>query len=79
MPATQRRTIRLRETSRRVGYTIPHIWRLERDGKFPLRIRLGENAVGHFEDEIDEWIRSRVRGGGRAVRRADPPKRRVVL
>ena len=37
------------------------IWRLERDGKFPRRLRLGANAVGWLENEIDDWIRQRAR------------------
>jgi prophage regulatory protein len=32
------------------------IWRLEKKGKFPQRIRLGGNSVGWFENEIDEWL-----------------------
>jgi len=35
------------------------IWRLERAGQFPQRRRLGPNAIGWVENEIDEWIASR--------------------
>ncbi len=55
-----RRTI-LRE---KIPLSDSQIWRLERDGKFPPRIRLGPLAVGWFEDEIDEWIEARARIGG---------------
>jgi prophage regulatory protein len=34
-------------------------WRLEREGKFPPRRRLSDNAVGWLESEIREWIASR--------------------
>jgi prophage regulatory protein len=64
---TPRRVIRPAETSRRTGYSLSQLWRLERQGKFPQRIRLGEHAVGHFEDEVDTWIQNRVRQGGRPV------------
>jgi prophage regulatory protein len=62
------RLIRPRETAARTGYTIGHITRMERAGRFPQRVRLGPNAVAHVEAEIEAWIRSRVRGGGRPVR-----------
>lgn len=43
-----------------VGYSGMHIDRLEKAGKFPKRIRLGENAVGWLADEIEAWIQERV-------------------
>jgi prophage regulatory protein len=53
----------------RTGYSYASLWRLERAGQFPSRVRLGPAAVGWYEDEVDEWVRSRVRGGGRSVPR----------
>lgn len=38
------------------------IWREERAGRFPQRVRLGAQAVAWFEDEIAEWIAGRPRG-----------------
>jgi predicted DNA-binding transcriptional regulator AlpA len=50
----------------KTGYSDTQRWRLEKAGKFPQRVQLTENgAVGSYEDEIDEWIRSRVRQGGK--------------
>lgn len=37
------------------------LYRLEAAGKFPKRVRLGENSTGWYEDEIDEWLASRPR------------------
>lgn len=34
----------------------PTIWRMERDGKFPKRIRLGGAACGWLAAEIDAWL-----------------------
>jgi len=44
------------------GLSRATIWRLERKGKFPSRLRLSENAIGWHEDEIMQWIASRPRG-----------------
>ena len=39
-----------------------HIDRLEKAGKFPSRIQLGQRSVGWHEQEIIEWLESRPRG-----------------
>lgn len=38
------------------------IWRRERAGDFPARIRLAENSVGWLADEIEAWVSARPRG-----------------
>ena len=47
-----------------VGYSAMQISRLEKADKFPKRIRLGPNAVGWFEHEIDEWLAERAKHRG---------------
>jgi prophage regulatory protein len=62
-----RRIIRKPEVRRRTGYSDTTIWRKEKSGTFPERILLSADgmAVGWFEDEVDEWIQSRVRQSGK--------------
>ena len=43
-----------------VLYSITHIDRLEKTGKFPLKVRLGLNRVGYVESEIMEWLEQRL-------------------
>jgi prophage regulatory protein len=43
------------------GLSRATIWRKEREGTFPARIKLGENSVGYKSDEIFSWIESRPR------------------
>ena len=38
-------------------------WRLEREGKFPRRLRLSGNRVGWHADEVLAWIAALPRGG----------------
>jgi predicted DNA-binding transcriptional regulator AlpA len=38
------------------------IWRLERHGKFPRRLRLSGNRVGWRADEVLAWIQALPRG-----------------
>jgi len=65
-----RRIIRPRETCRRTGLSATTIWRYERDRKFPKRLKLNDDGsiVGHYEDEVEDWIRRRIRAGGKPVR-----------
>jgi prophage regulatory protein len=42
-----------------VPYSDMHIWRMEKDEKFPRRIRLGPNRVGWILSEVIEWIEAK--------------------
>lgn len=43
-----------------VPYTPQHILRLEKMGKFPRRVRIGENRVAWLLSEVERWIAERV-------------------
>jgi len=47
----------------RTGYSRVQLWRKSRDPNddFPLPVQLGGNAIGWFEDEIEEWLATRPR------------------
>jgi predicted DNA-binding transcriptional regulator AlpA len=47
---------------RLTGLSRTTLWRLERQGDFPERVRLGLNSVGWREEEIARWIDTRPRG-----------------
>jgi prophage regulatory protein len=66
--------IRNPEVARRTGISDSQRWRLEQKGEFPRRVKLGTMAVGWFEEEIDEWLRTRERAG--AKQPPSPKKRR---
>jgi prophage regulatory protein len=53
------RIITQRELRLLVPYTPQHILRLEKAGKFPRRIRLGQNRIGWLLTDIESWITSR--------------------
>jgi prophage regulatory protein len=42
-----------------VPYTPQHIRRLEKAGKFPLRLRIGLNRIGWRLIDIETWIEAR--------------------
>lgn len=56
MSTTDLQVLREQERHRRTGVSRVQVWRLERQGKFPKRVRLGENSVGWLKHEIDAWI-----------------------
>jgi prophage regulatory protein len=75
--------IKQRETCRRTGLSKSQIWRLERQGEFPVRLKLTNTGslIGHFEHEVHTWIVERIRAGGRQMpfgcRGAKPKRQRV--
>jgi len=40
------------------GLSHPTIWRMEKEGTFPKRVKLGGNSCGWLETEIRAWLES---------------------
>ena len=59
-----KRIIRKQELLKITGLSSATLWRRERAGDFPRRLRLGPHAVGWLLEEIDEWMASRPRVEG---------------
>ena len=55
------RFLRIREVAQLTGYSVPHIWRLAREGGFPKPVKLGPNASAWVAEEIHEWQLSRIK------------------
>jgi prophage regulatory protein len=55
-----RRLLTKKQVREKVTYSFAHIDRLEAEGKFPSRVRLGQQRVAWVESEIDDWIRARL-------------------
>ena len=56
----RKRIIRKPELLNIIGLSYPTIWRMEKMGKFPKRMRLGSNSCGWLESEVNEWIEGRL-------------------
>ena len=69
-----RKIIRKPQVRELTGFSDTTIWRLEKQGRFPRRVRLGEMSVGWYADEVCEWVRLRLRGMGKQP--PLPPARR---
>ena len=63
------RVITRRELRRLVPYTAQHILRLEKKGKFPKRIKIGERRVGWWLHEVMAWLEQKS-GANTATRAA---------
>ncbi|MFN0218243.1 MAG: helix-turn-helix transcriptional regulator [Hyphomicrobium sp.] len=55
------RILRKKEVLLMVPYSAQHLLRLEKQGKFPKRIRIGERRVGWRLSEIEAWLDERAR------------------
>ena len=58
-PVSDDRIVSAKERRQFVPYSDMHIWRLEKAGRFPKRIRLGANRVGWSFRELQVWIEAR--------------------
>ena len=54
--------LRIQDVINVTGLSRTTVWRLERRGDFPRRLRLGQNSCGWVAQEIQDWIASRPRG-----------------
>jgi prophage regulatory protein len=77
--STGPRMLRLAEVSKRVGLARSSVWKMVKEGRFPVPRRLSQRAVGWLEVEIDAWVTARealntiVRSGYRGRRRPSEP------
>lgn len=46
--------------SKGICYSKPHLWRLERAGKFPKRVPIGANRYAYVAAEIDAYVDSLI-------------------
>jgi len=63
IPSTPSTIDRLPDVKARTGLSRSTIYKLESEGKFPQRIKLGERAVGWRSNDVDTWIATRVSAG----------------
>ena len=51
-----------KEVEARVPYSRAHLYRLEDQGEFPKRKRIGANRVAWVRAEIEQWLADRLEG-----------------
>lgn len=56
----EERIVRKSELFATIGLSDASVWRMEKLGKFPKRLKLGGNSVGWLKSEIDSWISARA-------------------
>lgn len=61
------RIVSKKELRQMVPFTPQHILRLEKQGRFPRRIRLGERRVGWRLTDIEAWLDARAAESGAAM------------
>ena len=50
-----------------IPYSKVHIWRLEKAGRFPKRVQVGQRRHGWAEDEINQHIAALIKARDRAA------------
>ena len=62
-----KKVLRKKEVREITGLGDTTLWRLEKIGKFPPRLRLGVGAVGWLEEEVEAWIEEKAAERGPAA------------
>jgi prophage regulatory protein len=57
----ERNILRKTDVMEKVKLSYPTIWRKERNGQFPARVKLGSRMVGWYANEVNEWLETRQR------------------
>jgi len=58
------RILRKPEVVAKVALSDPTIWRMEKAGTFPKRLRLGGNSCGWLASEVEGWISEKAAARG---------------
>lgn len=58
-PFAHLRMLTMKQVCELTSYTPQHIYRLIRAGKFPQRVRIGDNRVGWRLADIEAWSAAR--------------------
>lgn len=51
--------IRAKELAKRLTISIPTLWRMEKNGELPPKIKITERISGWRESDIQKWLSSR--------------------
>jgi prophage regulatory protein len=54
------RVMRPKEVSMLLGVSMATLWRVVSAPDFPIRVRVGPRAVGWFEEDVRDWLESRI-------------------
>ena len=54
------RLLSKRQVREMVLFSPQHLDRLEKAGKFPKRVRVGQNRVGWVYEEVENWLKQKV-------------------
>lgn len=71
-PEVATRMLRAPEVFQRIGLSRATIWRMQVRGDFPPSVKLGLNAVGWRERDVEEWLARRETSGRAAARFCSP-------
>ena len=59
----EKTVLRTKEVVDQYGVSRSFIWREEKKGTFPKRVKLGARAVGWLKTELDAWLNGRKEAG----------------
>ena len=59
-----KQVLRPKQVIEEYGLSRTTIWRKEREGTFPKRVRLGSRAIGWLRSDLEAWLQGLKEQGG---------------
>ena len=53
--------LKAKDVAVKTSFSIPHIRRMAKEGKFPMPIQISEARSGWLETDVDQWIEDCIR------------------
>lgn len=57
----QSKLIRPKESAKRAGISVSHMYELMKRGEFPKTFHISPNISVHVESEVDQWIADKIK------------------
>ena len=54
------KVLKVRQVAEEISVSVPQVYKLAKEGRFPKPIKLGERGSGWLRTEVDDWLQSRV-------------------
>ena len=62
------RILTITEVQSSIPYSKAQIFRLEKQGHFPKRVRIGKMRAGWVEAEINDWLNSKIKARDKKIK-----------
>ena len=72
------RILTITEVQSSIPYSKAQIFRLEKQGHFPKRVRIGKMRAGWVEAEINDWLNSKIKARDKKIKEREKEREKKI-